>query len=924
MECCIRQLWCSSTILYNITSIAYNHYTDTYTLLNICIYIYAGKEAIIEESANNFTNNMLSIGPHVPSAMTNKEFVTNMLLHCPYRAVNATVCSLHIGYGARQPLCMVYLDREGVLLASDYIPAKAAAQKKETLIPAIMNFVRQHKPDVLILNSSGGFNTKSMKNLLEKNVIPGILKEIEDEKANKEMNEYSDDEDDDDKAYSPEIMILKDEISEIFKQSERAAKLFPDFDIGLRAAVCLGRFAQEPLAEYCNLWTSANSVGQFGFEALFLKIHPHMHLVKSLERKLLTALERQLVNAVCDVGVDINASIQHEHTAAMLAFVGGLGLRKADAVRATIREKLKHVYSRVELLEKRVMKLNVWTNCIGFLKVDTEIGAESQSTNPFDSTRIHPECYHQNEWAPKICANALDNDDWGEGQDYQEMVADVKKNARDQLEKKIVEGRRPAGISKAFVDMWDRAFQEMRRPVLNVWKYTEQVKTAEGNIEAREKPCELTDKMSNLLLGEYCDQLEAKGEGKHALQFDQIKEELRYPWIDMRKRLQEPSSDEMFTIITGESDTSCHVGLKLGCEVLEIEDKQQQGVNGETTRYQRAFVKCDNGLKGTINMREVSDDEFDQQNTSIEDFIKTGSRIMAIVIAVQKDRYALELSIKPSLLETEEDFWIKSRHPNQNSSRAEQQIQWKISSWFSRVAKKTENMDQLYDRAFLEEDACELYAKTIQKIVKDNLQLQVQGASSGKQSQRHVQHELFVNCSHKEAEDKLITEQRDGNVIIRPSSKGPNNLSITWAFDRDRHWFVHFDVEEKGKEPGSLGLGKELIILFPGLTESYEDLDEIYHRFIYPMNELVQNMLDYKKFKTGTKQEVKDELIASKKADVNKIPFAFRFDPDRPGSFVLCFCSNINSKVPVREHVLRVTPDGYVKCCYVNIIYLFM
>ena len=26
---CIRQLWCSSIILYNITSIAYNHHTDT-------------------------------------------------------------------------------------------------------------------------------------------------------------------------------------------------------------------------------------------------------------------------------------------------------------------------------------------------------------------------------------------------------------------------------------------------------------------------------------------------------------------------------------------------------------------------------------------------------------------------------------------------------------------------------------------------------------------------------------------------------------------------------------------------------------------------------------------------------------------------------------------------------------------------------
>ena len=39
MEWCIRQLWCSSIILYNITSIAYNHYTNIYPLLNIYIYL---------------------------------------------------------------------------------------------------------------------------------------------------------------------------------------------------------------------------------------------------------------------------------------------------------------------------------------------------------------------------------------------------------------------------------------------------------------------------------------------------------------------------------------------------------------------------------------------------------------------------------------------------------------------------------------------------------------------------------------------------------------------------------------------------------------------------------------------------------------------------------------------------------------------
>ena len=38
MKWCIRQLWCSSTILYNITIITYNHHTDIYPLLNIHIY----------------------------------------------------------------------------------------------------------------------------------------------------------------------------------------------------------------------------------------------------------------------------------------------------------------------------------------------------------------------------------------------------------------------------------------------------------------------------------------------------------------------------------------------------------------------------------------------------------------------------------------------------------------------------------------------------------------------------------------------------------------------------------------------------------------------------------------------------------------------------------------------------------------------
>ena len=35
VECCIRQLYCSSIILYSITSIAHDQYTDIYPLLNV-------------------------------------------------------------------------------------------------------------------------------------------------------------------------------------------------------------------------------------------------------------------------------------------------------------------------------------------------------------------------------------------------------------------------------------------------------------------------------------------------------------------------------------------------------------------------------------------------------------------------------------------------------------------------------------------------------------------------------------------------------------------------------------------------------------------------------------------------------------------------------------------------------------------------
>jgi transcription elongation factor SPT6 len=63
-----------------------------------------------------------------------------------------------------------------------------------------------------------------------------------------------------------------------------------------------------------------------------------------------------------------------------------------------------------------------------------------------------------------------------------------------------------------------------------------------------------------------------------------------------------------------------------------------------------------------------------------------------------------------------------------------------------------------------------------------------------------------------------------GEVIIRPSTKGANYLSITWAFQEG--WFKHIEVEEKDKRPGDQGLGRVLIVKviilsYPTLSHHY-------------------------------------------------------------------------------------------------------
>jgi transcription elongation factor SPT6 len=173
-----------------------------------------------------------------------------------------------------------------------------------------------------------------------------------------------------------------------------------------------------------------------------------------------------------------------------------------------------------------------------------------------------------------------------------------------------------------------------------------------------------------------------------------------------------------------------------------------------------------------------------------------------------------------------------------------------------------------------------------------------------------VNHPLFSNLDCKGSEDKLRTEGKGaGEVIIRPSSKGANFLTITWAFQEN--WFKHISIEEKGKRLGDLGLGKQLVILEDDMIhELFSDLDEIYSRYIEPMNDYVSAMIKHKSFHSGSVEDVEITMKTQLKEKPNRIPYFIRFEPTLPGSFVLTWLSlNIKSESPVKKDLIAVRPN---------------
>lgn len=165
---------------------------------------------------------------------------------------------------------------------------------------------------------------------------------------------------------------------------------------------------------------------------------------------------------------------------------------------------------------------------------------------------------------------------------------------------------------------------------------------------------------------------------------------------------------------------------------------------------------------------------------------------------------------------------------------------------------------------------------------------------------RRIQHGRFQNITCEQAVERLKRED-NGEFYFRPSSRGTNNLTLTWKFFESS--IVHIDIQEFDKAVGA-NIGSTLKIS----NETYETLQEIVERYITPCNRSLREVIMHAKFlRCKSMDEMKTQLENEKKQDASKIPYRVTILDDYPQHLILAY---IPKTEVVREFV-KVKPRGY-------------
>lgn len=308
-----------------------------------------------------------------------------------------------------------------------------------------------------------------------------------------------------------------------------------------------------------------------GKDILSLSFDPAQHLIP--QDKLMRQLESALVDIVNMVGVSINEALKDNRLEKLLPYIAGLGPRKAQNIVQIIQvSDTGRLNTRMELVGEgdvkyAVMDFCVFTNCASFLWIEHD--KQDDTSEVLDGTRIHPEDY---ELGRKMAADAMEYDE----EDVTQLV-------------------NTGGPSAVIAEL----------------------------LNGHE------DKLNELILEDYADELESNfGQRKRAT-LETIRNELMQPYQELRSDFKRISTYEVFTMLTGETKDSLQPGMVVPVNIRKLSERF-------------IAVRLDCGVDGNV----ASDMMSDNSNFHVYSAFETGQTVQGCIMNIDYEKFYAELSLK--------------------------------------------------------------------------------------------------------------------------------------------------------------------------------------------------------------------------------------------------------------------------------------
>ncbi|XP_026576952.1 transcription elongation factor SPT6 [Pseudonaja textilis] len=432
-------------------------------------------------------------------------------------------------------------------------------------------------------------------------------------------------------------------------------------------------------------------------------------------------------------------------------------------------------------------------------------------------------------------------------------------------------------------------YEWARKMAVDALEYDESAEDA-NPAGALEEILENPERLKDLDLDAFAEELERQGYGdKHITLYD-IRAELSCRYKDLRSPYRSPNSEEVFNMLTKETPETFYIGKLIICNVTGIAHRRPQGEsydqairNDETGLWQCPFcqqdnfpelsevwnhfdsgscpgqaigvkTRLDNGVTGFIPTKFLSDKVVKRP----EERVKVGMTVHCRIMKIDIEKFSADLTCRTSDLMDRSNEWKLPKDAHYDFAN--------------------EAADHKQDEELKRKQQRTTYIKRV------------------------IAHPSFHNINFKQAE-KMMESMDQGDVIIRPSSKGENHLTVTWKVCDNI--YQHVDVREEGKE-NAFSLGSTLWIN----TEEFEDLDEIVARYVQPMASFARDLLSHKYYQDcsgGDRKKLEELLVKTKKEKPTFIPYFICACKDLPGKFLLGY----QPRGKPRIEYVTVTPEGF-------------